>query len=300
MPILAFSLGTAPAKWLQRYSEFTPHAELQAVPCADPVALLLANDVPAGAVDPAEPRDAVVSETQATLALVRLPDTRIDLARENYHVVDLYEEALGIAVPKEHPLAVFETITPEDLVEEIIHPSSLGVNGWDAEAIREMLSVVAANVGVLIAPLPLLRNLSTKQVVVRPYADPEYYMDPAAARYGRSVEYSASHIALIWEKRRDSAAIQDFVGICKGRRVGSSRQVAGQEKQSPKVAQVAKSQAKRKGSSNESRVDKRDGRQARKSQKSPQRSFKGSGNASGQKRSSHRGKGPSGGRRKRR
>ena len=74
---------------------------------------------------------------------------------------------------------------------------------------REALQVVAANVGIAIAPLPLLKILSKKQVV------------PLALK---GSEVPVTEIALVWRKAEDSEAIQDFVGIAKGRTARSSRQ----------------------------------------------------------------------------
>lgn len=62
--------------------------------------------------------------------------------------------------------------------------------------------MVAANVGIVIAPRPLLKVLSKKQVV------PLGLNDPTVAR---------TAIALVWSKERDADDVQAFVGVAKGR-----------------------------------------------------------------------------------
>ena len=68
--------------------------------------------------------------------------------------------------------------------------------------------MVAAGVGVVIAPRPVLKLLSGKKIVHREYRNPTY---------------PATTIALVWRKTDDSEAIQDFVGIAKGRTPQSTR-----------------------------------------------------------------------------
>ncbi|MEH0146990.1 LysR family transcriptional regulator substrate-binding protein [Corynebacterium sp. Q4381] len=183
MLTIAFATGTAPGKWFRRYEELTG-IRLTTIPSDDPF-----------------------SET-CDLALVRLPDARVG---EDHHVVRLYEEALGVAVPKD------SEIDPADAGSEIVNyrfdpaenPSA------SADALHSALQVVAANVGVAFAPLPLLKALSKKQVQALEYPGPS----------------PATEIALVWLKVRDDDDIQDFVGVAKGRTVRSSRSNA-QPKQS--------------------------------------------------------------------
>lgn len=175
MLTIAFATGTAPGKWFRRYEEMTG-TRLTALPSDDPF-----------------------SET-CDLALVRLPDARVG---EQHHVVRLYKEALGVAVPKD------SEIDPANADNEIVNyrfdtednPAAA------ADALRSALQIVAANVGVAFAPLPLLKALSKKQVQALEYPG----------------EAAATEIALVWLKERDDDDIQDFVGVAKGRTVRSSR-----------------------------------------------------------------------------
>ena len=178
MLTIAFATGTEPGKWFRRYEELTG-SRLETVPSDDPFVLV---------------------GKQATAALVRLPDERVT---DEHHVVRLYEEASGVAVPKDSVYAEVGEVTREDLADEIVNfdgPSPI-------DDLRSALQVVAANVGVAFAPLPLLKNLARKQIKALPLVGEE----------------PATQIALVWRKVDDSDAVQDFVGVTKGRTVRSSR-----------------------------------------------------------------------------
>jgi len=187
MLALSFVTGTEPGKWFERFRERTTHGELLATGSDDPLTELL--------------------DARATLTLLRLPDIRLtDELRRDLHVVTLYSETPGIALPKDSELTLLDRLTPADIDGEIIH-----YDGTDATAVRDALPVVAANVGVVIAPRPLLKVLSRKQIEHREYDSPGH---------------EPTEIALVWRRADDSEAIQDFVGIAKGRTVNSSRQAA--------------------------------------------------------------------------
>lgn len=178
MLTIAFATGTEPGKWFRRFEELTG-SRLETRPADDPFVLV---------------------GKQATAALVRLPDERVT---DEYHVVRLYEEAAGVAVPKDSVYAEVGEVTRSDLADEIVN--------FDGQSpiddLRSALQVVAANVGVAYAPLPLLKNLARKQI-------------KALHLLG---EEPATQIALVWRKADDSDAVQDFVGVTKGRTVRSSR-----------------------------------------------------------------------------
>ena len=135
------------------------------------------------------------------VALVRLPDARVT---DEMHVVRLYDEQSGIALPVDHTLTLLEQVDETDIAGELIHYQ--GSN--DIPAIREHLGVVAAGVGAVIAPRPVLKLLSGKKIAHREYRNPTY---------------PPTTIALVWRKTDDSEAIQDFVGIAKGRTPQSTR-----------------------------------------------------------------------------
>ncbi|WP_080795738.1 LysR family transcriptional regulator substrate-binding protein [Corynebacterium pacaense] len=205
MLTLSFITGTEPGKWFERFRERTRHGGLETLDSDDALALLI--------------------DAHADLALTRLPDTRVD---ETFHVVELYTETPGIAFSRDSFLAAESGgIDPAELEGEIINWSVPDSGEVDPAAVRDALQVVAANVGVVIAPRPLLKVLSRKQVEHRPF---------------RSA--AVTRIALVWRKDADSDAIQDFVGIARGRTANSTRQAA--PKRSAREKTLAR-QARRRG-----------------------------------------------------
>ncbi|WP_018297479.1 LysR family transcriptional regulator substrate-binding protein [Corynebacterium lubricantis] len=158
---------------------------------------------------------AALQAGEAELALTRLPDVRVT---DEFFVVTLYDEEPGVAVPKESVYAeVGEAVQLRDLDGEHI-------NEYDTiDELRAALQVVAANVGIAFGPKPLLKVLSKKQVV------------PLTLKGGSE---PVTIIALVWRKAEDSDAIQDFVGVAKGRTLNSSRAAA--PKRTAKEKRLAK------------------------------------------------------------
>lgn len=198
---LSFVTGTEPGKWFTRFRDRTAHGRMVTTDSEDPIADLL--------------------DARADLALARLPDPRVTA---DHHVVELYREAPGIAVPKDSELTLLDRVAPSDIEGEAVHWRTPADGVVDVPAVRAGLQVVAANVGVVIAPRPLLRVLSRKQVEHRDFAG----------------DGPDTRIALVWGRSGDSEAIQDFVGIARGRTPNSSRQAV------PKRTAREKSLAKQK------------------------------------------------------
>lgn len=238
---LAFVTGTEPGKWFARYRETTDHG-LEDIPSDDPFATLI--------------------DDRADLALLRLPDPRVGAPGERFHQVQLYPEKHGVAVPKDSVYAELyakgrEAVRLSDLADEHVNyrfgvenkagageygasstdgdsdvsesvdagASSSSGAGNSIDELRAALQVVAANVGIAFAPAPLLKMLSKKQVVVLEVLDDGSGAQRVGAESGaagapRPVETS---IALVWKVENDSEAIQDFVGVAKGRTRNSSR-----------------------------------------------------------------------------
>lgn len=189
MITLGFVTGCEPGKWIDRYAENTPHG-INAQGMDDPMAALLTHEV--------------------DVALVRLPDPRLDT--DEMHLVRLYEESRGVAVPKDSVFAeAGGAMTPADVEGEIVNYRLADDGTVDVVKVRDALQIVAANVGIAIAPAPLLKILSKKQVV------PLIYDDETVP---------VTSIALAWFKDRDADDIQDFVGVAKGRGANSTRQSA--------------------------------------------------------------------------
>lgn len=206
---LAFVTGTEPGKWFARYR--ATGRGLEDIPSDDPFEL--------------------IEDSAADLALMRLPDTRVGEPGERFHQVRLYEEKPGVAVPKDSMYDIGEPLSLIDVSDEpvnYLHPQGT------IDDLRMALQVVAANVGVAFAPEPLLKVLSKKQVVV--------------AGLKGTPAHEATEIGLVWKVEEDSDAIQDFVGVARGRTVGSSRSSAGKaEKRRKDISTSSKEKHKIKG-----------------------------------------------------
>lgn len=209
---LSFVTGTEPGKWFTRFRDRTAHGQMVTNDSEDPLADLL--------------------DARVDLALARLPDPRVT---DEHHVVELYREAPGIAVPRDSELTLLDRVSPGDIEGEIVNWRTPADGLIDVPAVRAGLQVVAANVGVVIAPRPLIRVLSRKQVEHRDFVG----------------DVPDTRIALVWRRSGDSEAIQDFVGIAKGRTPNSSRQAA------PKRTAREKTLAKQKRRAEAGGVDKR-------------------------------------------
>lgn len=246
---LAFVTGTEPGKWFARYRDTTEHG-LEELPSDDPYASLI--------------------DDTAHLALLRLPDPRIGEPGERFHQVRLYAEKPGVAVPKDSVYAeVGEAVRLSDLADEHVNYRFVQGSGFsDIDELRAALQVVAANVGIAYAPAPLLKVLSKKQVVVLELrgtdggaagaegaGSAEVGLGDAGTGGAAGAEETENtentEIALVWKVEEDSEAIQDFVGVAKGRTRNSSRgQGASKSGQSQKKSNrysKGKAGAQRKG-----------------------------------------------------
>ena len=187
---LVFATGTEPGKWFQRFQRDTPHG-LKAVAADDPFAML---------ADGANADSVVHGDASAA--------------------------------------EVGEPVGSRDIEGEIINFVAEKLGPIDVDKLRESLQVVAANVGVTIGPLPLLKMLSKNQIRVLPYNGEHVGgakstggsdTEPTDGRSGSQRAVAQTEIALVWKVAADGDAIQDFVGIAKGRKAGSTRHRALKE-----------------------------------------------------------------------
>lgn len=186
---IVFSSGVVPDKWFTRFDDRTRGWRAGGAQVDDPLKYVLAG--------------------VADIAIVRLGNDEELAMGERLHQVRLYEEQIGVAAPKDHPIKVMDAIDLNELEGEmeIYRTPESGV--VDIAAVREALSVVGANVGICIAPRPLLRTINARGVVHRDLHN------------ARAV--GATRIALVWLKEKDNDVIQDFVGVCRGRKENSGR-----------------------------------------------------------------------------
>lgn len=184
--------GVMPDKWLRRWAEALPGVELAAEPLGE-------SDAGIGGASPTTCLD----EDRVDVAVLRIVGG-VESLRERFHVVVLYDEQSGVAGPKDHLLKAFDEIDVADLDGETI----IEVGGRFAAGPAAALDLVAAGVGLVLLPRPLLRHLNHPDVVHRDLVG----------------DVSTTSIAIVWPL--DSPAeelVQEFVGVVRGRTPRSSR-----------------------------------------------------------------------------
>jgi DNA-binding transcriptional LysR family regulator len=208
---LGYVPGATPAKWSRIWADRHPDTPLtlRAVAAADAAA-----QVRAGTVD---------------LALLRLPADTAALA-----VIPLYEEITVAVIPADHLLSAVEEISAADLEGEPMLLALDDVVAWgDApgipvdhrpETTQAAMELVAAGIGALIVPQSLARLYHRRDLTYRPIAD-----GPKCA------------VALAFPEGSQSALIEEFIGIVRGRKPDSSR---GQVQPAPKRTAREKALAK--------------------------------------------------------
>ncbi|WP_197373894.1 LysR family substrate-binding domain-containing protein [Mycolicibacterium baixiangningiae] len=208
---LGFVPGGTPAKWARNWAERHPEVPLQlrAVAAAD-----AADAVRAGSVD---------------VALLRLPADTSGLA-----VIPLYEEATVVVVPTDHVLSAVDEIRAADLDGEPVLLPLDDVVAWAGapgtpvdhrpESTEDAMELVAAGVGALIVPQSLARLYHRKDLTYRPITDA-----PTCS------------VALAFPEGPQSVLLEEFIGIVRGRKPGSSR---GQAPSVPKRTAREKTLAK--------------------------------------------------------
>lgn len=272
---LAFVTGTEPGKWFARYRDTTDHG-LEETPSDDPFALLIDGSADLALLrlpDPrvgapgerfhqvqlyaekpgvAVPKDSVYAEVGEAVRLSDLADEHV-----NYRFVP---DSAGDAARRGDgrggdALGAVKSSSSPELVS-VDGPGgnagTLPLSGGSIDELRAALQVVAANVGIAFAPAPLLKVLSKKQVVVLELLDGREE-EPGTREAGADdgAEGAETHIALVWEVEKDSDAIQDFVGVAKGRTRNSSRgaetQKSGRERAAVNRKVKSKNSGQRKG-----------------------------------------------------
>jgi DNA-binding transcriptional LysR family regulator len=203
---IAFVPGVTLTKWTRAWDERHPGSRLQVSPTDDPVAAVL--------------------DGSADVGFVRLPIAENATAKLN--IIRLYSEVPVAVLPKEHPLAQEDGIRLASLADDAdLADDTVPINNTVLEVtttVKDAVELVAAGAGVLLVPQSVARLYGRKDVVAVPITDaPE------------------TTIALIWRAEETSDAIDDFVGIVRGRSARSSRGTP-----TPPTPRVKQSAAKQK------------------------------------------------------
>jgi len=190
---LAYVPGVTPAKWVRTWQERLPAVSLTLVPVA--------------AADAA----GLLRDRGADAALLRLPIDRTGL-----HAIPLYTETTVVVVPKDHLLTAADEVSVEDVAAGVtLHPLDDTLDwaqppGQVAEhrpaTTGDAVELVAAGVGLLVVPQSLARLHHRRDLTYRPVTDtPE------------------SRVALSWLEDETTDAVEQFIGIVRGRTVNSTR-----------------------------------------------------------------------------
>lgn len=193
---LGYVPGATPAKWARIWAQRHPDLPLE---LRTLTAAAAADAVRTGDVD---------------VAVLRPSNDTAGLA-----VIPLYEETTVAVVPTDHLLCAVEELTAADLDGEPTLLPLDDVLGWaDApgnpvthrpETTPDAIELVAAGMGALIVPQSLARLYHRKDLSYRPITD-----GPTCA------------VALGFPEGPPSALVEEFIGIVRGRKPGSSRGAA--------------------------------------------------------------------------
>ncbi len=166
-------------------------------------------------------------------ALVDVLFVRLPVNRSGLHVIPLYEELPVVVAPKDHEISLFEEISLAELGAE-------NVLDADSGGVKAAVELVAAGAGVVILPMSLARLYARKDVVHRPV-----------------VGVDGTTIGIAWLEGDDSAQVEEFIGIVRGRTERSSRQPLAQGQQGkPQSAQKPVAPARRGGPAGNPRLGK--------------------------------------------
>ncbi len=227
---LGYVPGGTPAKWVRIFAERHPEVRLNLRALS---AARAAEEVRTGSVD---------------VALLRLPADTAALA-----VIRLYEETAVAVVPADHLLGAADVLASADLDGEPILLPLDDVVGWAnapgiviehrPESTSAAVELVAAGLGALIVPQSLARLYHRRDLTYRPIADA-----PTCA------------VALAFREGQQSPLIEEFIGIVRGRKPGSSR---GQTQAAPKRTARQKAAAKQAARAAAGKVARKPGRAGR-------------------------------------
>ncbi|NMO02941.1 LysR family transcriptional regulator [Gordonia sp. TBRC 11910] len=206
---LAIVPGVTPAKWVRTFAQRRPEP-LELLPC----------DNTAHAI-------AQLSDGVAHAALVREPPASTP------NSISLYDETTVAVVGKDHLFTAATEVSVIDLADEPLLIPLDDPLTWDDRpgavvehrppTVSDAIELVAAGVGVLLVPMSLARLHHRRDITFRPVR-----------------RAPTTPVALVWAE--SSPAVEEFIGVVRGRRANSSR---GQSAPAPKRSAKEKMLAKR-------------------------------------------------------
>lgn len=208
---IAYATGVTPGKWMDRFKERYPKVELQAWRHDDGEILDL------------------LAEDRADAVFVRYRgESPKDQTR---HVIPLYEELEVVCAAKDHEAEYYDESIPAEVVAGF---AQLDLADYPEEVggIGVAMEVVASGAQVLRVPQSIARLFARKDVI------------------SRFVEGGTpTQVGIAWPAAmEDTALLEEFIGIVRGRSANSSRQasVRNHEQKAKRVNDKAKFEAKAK------------------------------------------------------
>jgi len=202
-PVLrvAFVRGVTPAKWARVWAQRRRDLPLELLP-TDAAGQLSA-----------------LRDGSARLAFVRLPVDDTGL-----HLIGLYEERPVAVVGKDHVLAAAATVTRAEIDALADGPVSVYDEHIDGR-LEDALALVASGVGALVLPHSIARLHARRDLVARDVSDGEptriALVWPATDADGNADADDIGPDGL--DRLAAAAAIDEFVGVVRGRTANSSR-----------------------------------------------------------------------------
>jgi DNA-binding transcriptional LysR family regulator len=139
-----------------------------------------------------------VSDQRAALTdgIADVVFARLPVERDGLSVIRLYEEQPVVVAPSDHVFESVDSVVVADLVGENV------LTGTDRDAVE----LVSTGIGVLVLPQSIARLHARKDVIARPITDAP-----------------TTEIAIAWPTELTTDAVEEFVGIVRGRTAASSR-----------------------------------------------------------------------------
>lgn len=139
---------------------------------------------------------------------------RLPIETDGLHLIRLYDEVSVVWASKDHVVSAVDEVTLGDLADETV----LTV------ADRDSIDAVAMETAVLQVPMSVARGHSRRDLIYRPITDaPE------------------TTIGLAWPVEGEHPAMQEFIGVVRGRTPNSSRTVQERAAKRPPKQQPPKS-----------------------------------------------------------
>ncbi|QJU55767.1 LysR family transcriptional regulator substrate-binding protein [Herbiconiux sp. KACC 21604] len=207
---VTFAPGVTPAKWFRIWEDRLPDV---------PLAITPLDSLP----DATSLAVTALQNDDADVALIRLPlpdGEGTAPTAPRLHAIPLYTEQPVVVVPKDHEIALVESISLAEIAELGRLDEAKGRPGVSyleiaagASGGTDAMELVSAGVGFVIAPKPVARLYSRRDVVARELV-------------GDGSEAHERRVALVWradlEPERE-ALVDEFMGIVRGRTANSTR-----------------------------------------------------------------------------